>query len=106
VKLENDEVSSRWRDYRDKNKVKIYTRSLQRTATDMMIARAEMINLGSACPLENSLVFRNGILLLKGPFFCIVVYERGLRSRPVSPLFSRINRLTPSKIVVAALALN
>jgi hypothetical protein len=72
----------------------------------MMIARAEMINLVSACPLENSLVFRNGILLPKGPFFCIVVYERDLRSCPVSPLFSRINLLTPSKIVVTALALN
>ena len=47
---------------------------------------------------ENSLVFRNDILLPKSPDSCIVVYERGLRICPEVPLFTGTDlakRITP-----------
>ena len=40
---------------------------------------------------ENRLVLRNDILLPKRPLSCIVGINRGLRNRPESPLFTKIN---------------
>ncbi len=53
-----------------------------------MTTALERDNL-TRCPIpENSLVFRNDILLPKSLDSCIVVNERGLRICPEVPLFT------------------
>jgi hypothetical protein len=49
--------------------------------------------------IENRFVLRNDILLPKNPLSCIVGTNRGLRSRPESPLFTKINPATLSKLL-------
>jgi len=66
---------------------------------DTVIEMSDLRNNKKAAPslTENRLDFRNDILLPKSPVSCIVVYERGLRSGPESPLFTEINPATVSK---------
>ncbi len=54
----------------------------------MITGNTEMNNPALTSTPENNAVFRNDILLPKKPFSYIVVYERGLRSSPESPLFT------------------
>ena len=53
----------------------------------MTINRIDKFVLAAAP--EDIPVLRNDLLLPKRPFSCIVVFERGLRSSPESPLFNQ-----------------
>jgi hypothetical protein len=52
---------------------------------------------------ENSFALRNDILLPKSPFSCIVVYERGLRICPESPLLNHTYPAAVSTPLISAI---
>jgi hypothetical protein len=68
--------------------------ALQRTAEDMTEEINRIYNQSSSSLPESSPVFRNDLLLPVRSFSCIVVYEKGLRSSPVVPLFTKIQPLS------------
>ena len=81
----------------DENRGDDTVRTVQRTAA-LMKANIIRIKQRTLRLPENSLVYRNDILLPQILIYCIVVCEMGLRTCPESPLFigtDPAKRLTP-----------